>query len=150
MLKIKEEIQSFENIIAEAIKNKYMTMIWDIHENEVIKVPVTLKTCNAIKKVLNFEIDHRAKEYIKDLIDGIGYIKFYIPESQLLFVSKIEYFRGNTIEIAFPEAFKTHDRRKESRLEPLIPVNFKIEGLKKECFDISAGGFSFIDRKSVV
>lgn len=144
MLKLKEEAQSFESIIIEAIKNKYSTMMWDIHENEVIKVPVTIKNCNAYKKVLTLEIDHRAKEYIKDLISGIGYLKFYIPQSQMLFVSKIEFFRGSTLEISYPENFKTHDRRKENRLEPLIPVNFKVDGLKKECFDISAGGFSFI------
>lgn len=144
MLSLKKEEQQFEKIIQEAARNTSEAYIWDICKNEVVKVPVSLKSINGVKKMINFEVDHRAKDYIKDLVDGIGYLKFFIPNLQLMFASKIEYYRGSHLEVSFPESFKRNDRRKDSRIEPLFPVYFKLDGLKKECFDISNGGFSFI------
>ncbi|EQC43480.1 PilZ domain-containing protein [Bacteriovorax sp. Seq25_V] len=144
MLKLKGEEKTFEQLIAAAVSTNAKAFIWDLEANEIIRVPVELKNYNAFKKVVNFEIDHRAKEYIKDLISGPGVLKFYIPDSQLLFVSKVEMYRGSHLEVRYPEAFQKHDRRREDRLEPLIPVHFKMEGIKKECYDVSFGGFSFI------
>ncbi len=144
MLKLKGEEKTFEQLIGRSVSTGAKAFIWDLEANEIIRVPVELKNYNAYKKVVNFEIDHRAKEYIKDLIRGPGLLKFYIPDSQLLFVSKVETYRGTHLEVHYPEAFQKHDRRREDRLEPLIPVYFKIDGMKKECYDVSFGGFSFI------
>jgi len=139
-----DDLKEFENLILEAVKAESSAFIWDITGDEVVRVPVELKNFNSYKKKINFSLDHRAKYYLKDLIKGPGLLKFYIPNQQLLFVSKIDLYRGTQLEVCYPDMFKKHDRRRDNRVEPLIPVFFKCDGLKKECFDLSHGGFSFV------
>ena len=140
----KDETREFETLILEAVKAESSAFIWDICGDEVIRVPVELKNFNSYKKKINFTLDHRAKYYLKDLIKGPGLLKFYIPNQHLLFVSKIDLYRGTQLEVCYPDMFKKHDRRRDDRVEPLIPVFFKSDGLKKECYDLSHGGFSFV------
>ena len=141
---IDEGIKEFEGLIGEAIAKKSEAFIWDIAGEEVVRIPVKLESLNGFAERVVFSLDHRAKYYINDLIKGVGMLKFYIPAQQLLFISKIDVYQGTNLEIYYPEAFKKHDRRKNDRLEPLIPVYFSAKGIKKECYDISDGGFSFI------
>lgn len=144
MLQQKDDAKIFEKIVIDATKNKAQVFVWDIIVDEVIKVPVELKNVNTFKKKVYFNLDHRSKFYLKDLIKGPGFLKFFIPSQQLIFVSKVDLYRGTQLEIDYPQAFKKHDRRKSDRFEPLVPVYFKAEGMKKECFDLSRGGLSFI------
>lgn len=144
MLQQKDEVQTFENLILQAVKVNAKAFVWDLNGDEVIRVPVELRNINCVKKRVNFTLDPRTKYYLKDLIKGPGILKFYVPSLQLLFASKIDLYRGNTLEVEYPQAFKKHDRRKSDRIEPLIPVFFKNDGLKKECFDLSHGGLSFV------
>jgi len=141
-------IKEFEGLISEAIAKRSEAFIWDISGDEVIRIPVKLEALNGFASRVVFTLDHRAKYYINDLIKGVGMLKFYIPAQQLLFISKIDIYQGTNLEIYYPEAFKKHDRRKDDRLEPLIPVHFLGNGFKKECYDISTGGFSFIMNNS--
>ncbi len=133
-----------EEVALRVIKSEAQVFVWDVVGTEVIKVPVKLKNFNSISKVINFELDHRAKSYIKDLITSSGFLKFFIPASQTIFISGIKVYRGSSLEVKYPESMKKHERRKEHRIEPLLPVHCNLFGHEKECFDISLGGYSTI------
>ncbi len=144
MNEVSTNIKEFEELLLQTVKSNSDTFIWDMIGPEIVKVPIKLKSFNAYKKQLNFELDYRSKNYMKNLISSNGMLKLFMPNVQFIFVSPVVKYQGNSLVVSYPSASKRHDRRKSKRFEPLVPVNCKLNGISKECFDISLGGFSLI------
>ncbi len=133
-----------EEISLRVLKSNCTVFVWDVVGSEVVKVPLKLKNFNSISRTIYFELDHRAKIYIKDLISSSGFLKFFIPELQVIFICGIKVYKGNSLEVRYPDSMKKHDRRRDGRIEPLLPVSCDLFGHQKECYDISLGGYSTI------
>ena len=143
----KTNIKEFEELLLQTVKANSDTFIWDMVGPEIVRVPVKLKSFNSYKKQMNFEVDSRAKNYMKKLISSNGLLKMFMPNIQFIFVAPVFKYSGNSLVIGYPSASKRHDRRKSKRFEPLVPIQCKLSGLSKECFGISMGGFSIIVNK---
>lgn len=98
---------------------------------------------------------------IANLIAGSDKLNLYLPEDLVLFQSTVKKSDTNgDIVISIPEMIAQIDRRKHLRLfcenEMNVNVNFSKQNhgqrvstqqFEKKCFDVSAGGLSFIISK---
>lgn len=103
-----------------------------------------------------------AKATLADLSVGAQNLNFYLPEDLVLFQTEVKQVDTNgDVIIKIPEMIAQVDRRKHMRL--FVEEGMKAEAhfekenygqrvltqkFNKGCFDISAGGFSFIISKS--
>ncbi len=147
MNEVKTNMKEFEELLLQTVKSDSDTFIWDMVGPEIIKVPIRIKSFNSYKKQISFEVDSRAKNYMKNLISSNGLLKMFMPNVQFIFVAPVFKYSGNSLIVGYPSASKRHDRRKSKRFEPLVPISCKLGTLSKECFDISLGGFSLIVNK---
>jgi hypothetical protein len=98
------------------------------------------------------------EEQVQDLMTGQGYIDLYIPDSALLLRCNIRQAEAPTrYYLQIPTFVAQVERRKSLRLNVYNTDEFTISfekkttlprpmslHFKKSCFDISAGGFSFL------
>lgn len=138
------ENKKFEQDIIESINEDNEVIIWDVIENNIVRLPVQLKSLNAFAKQLFLTIEDGLKESLAHFVRGPGLLKFYIPELQLAFVSELNAVHGNSIEISYPVKEKRLERRQHERFEPMSPLFCCFQNIKYEIYDISEGGVSFI------
>lgn len=104
----------------------------------------------------------QTKDQLTDLSVGAQNLNFYLPEDLVLFQSTVKKIEVNgDVVIEFPEFIAQVDRRKHMRLFIENGIRSEIfftkenhgqrvrsQAFQKGCFDISAGGLSFIISKT--
>lgn len=91
------------------------------------------------------------------VLSGMDKLNFYLPEDMVLFQSEVKAIYKNEIVVSLPKMIAQIDRRKFLRL--IVPADLNVtinfakknnasngmaQKFKKSCFDLSAGGLSFI------
>ena len=141
---IEDEIEKFENLLKKAQSSKVQGFAWTIENDIIIKIPLVIKSFNKEKRKISFSLDFRTKDHVSNLIGGSGLLKFYFPSDKVLFAAEVSSYKEINLEINYPKEFVQKDRRKDQRFEPLLPIYIEYLNIKKECFDISTGGVSFV------
>lgn len=156
---------AISSLIENAQKNENASMAWKIVAGEKITVEVNF---HIIRKSKN-EIVVRAqgsiaKKILGDLSVGAQNLNFYLPADSALFQTEVKQILINgDVIVKFPEMIAQVERRKNMRLfleEGLsLPLSFFKDShgqrvvsqkFNKNCFDISAGGLSFVVSKTEV
>lgn len=136
--------KKFEKDIIESINEDNEVIIWDVIENNILRLPVKIKSLNSFASKIFLNIEEGLKDSLAHFLRGPGLIKLYIPEIQLAFVSELSAVHGTSLEISYPVREKRLERREHERFEPLTPHYAKFQNLKYEIFDISKGGLSIV------
>lgn len=136
--------KKFEEDIIESINEDNEVIIWDVIENNILRLPVKIKSLNSFASKIFLNIEEGLKDSLAHFLRGPSLIKLYIPEIQLAFVSELSAVHGTSLEISYPVREKRLERREHERLEPLTPHYAKFQNLKYEIFDISKGGLSIV------
>jgi hypothetical protein len=102
-------------------------------------------------------VDEEMSKEFDTVLSGMDKLNLYLPEDMVLFQSEIKSILNNEVVVGIPKMIAQVDRRKYLRLQVSAELNvmvaFKkkskslsanIQNFKKSCFDISAGGLSFI------
>ncbi|RZF23154.1 PilZ domain-containing protein [Halobacteriovorax vibrionivorans] len=134
----------FEQDIIESINEDNEVIIWDVIENNILRLPVKFKSLNSFASKLFLTIEDGLKDSLAHFLRGPGLLKFYIPELQLAFVSELNAVHGTSLEVSYPVKEKRLERREHKRFEPLTPHYAKFQNLKYEIYDISKGGLSIV------
>jgi len=133
----------------------FWRMVGEIKHLVPVKFEVIRKSRSdfAIVPSVGFESE------VKDLVGGNSTMDFYIPESGILLRAKLKKFEQETgrFYLEVPEFLAQVERRKNFRLnvfeQDQVVLQFTKNILQprpqsqlfmKSCFDISAGGFSFL------
>jgi c-di-GMP-binding flagellar brake protein YcgR len=111
---------------------------------------------------LTFKVNNLNVEDVKSIISGSNVVNFYVPDESFLFQAEVKSFsEDNVLSVCFPTMVAQVERRKYFRLEKMdgiiMRTNFyiasdmgatnKVQLFEKDCFDLSAGGLSFIITK---
>ncbi|MBD64115.1 MAG: hypothetical protein CME62_02835 [Halobacteriovoraceae bacterium] len=151
------------SLLENAKSNEKSIMGWKVVAGQKVVVEVIFHIIRKFRKeIVVRAIGPQAKAQLADLSVGAENLNFYLPEDLVLFQSQVKKIDMNgDITISIPDMIAQVDRRKYLRLfvEEGIKasVSFQKEnhGLKlgsqlfeKKCFDLSAGGLSFIISKS--
>jgi hypothetical protein len=136
---------------------------WKIVAGKKVTVEVIFHIIRKFRnEIVVRAVGSQGKVSLGDLAAGAQKLNFYLPDDMVLFQTDVKHVEQNgDVRIKIPEMIAQIDRRKFLRLfvEDGIDVNVKFlkenHGHKvstqqfiKSCFDVSAGGFSFIISKS--
>ena len=151
--------------ILSATKDSHKQIIgWKIVGDQKLTIDLVIKVFRKNKEemVLAAE-DHTKAKLLEMLASGADKLNIYLPEDMAIFQSSILSFdrEEGRITVQYPAMFAQVERRKHLRLllsdEQLAPLSFQKENqgqiqsllnFSKNCFDISAGGCSFIVSKT--
>ncbi|MGI4991329.1 hypothetical protein ACRXCV_01795 [Halobacteriovorax sp. GFR7] len=136
--------KKFEQDIIESIKEGSEVIIWDVIDQNIVRLPVKIKSLNAFAKQIFLTIEDGLRDSLAHFVRGPGLLKLYIPDIQLIFISELNASHGNSLEISYPIKEKRLERREYERFEPLIPLYSCFQNIRYEIFDISEGGVSFV------
>lgn len=125
-------------------------------------VPVKVEVIRKARSDFAIVAEKGHESAVKDLIGGSSFMDIYVPESALLLRASIKQFEQETgrFYLEVPEFIAQVERRKNFRLNVFDRDQVLIQFTKnimlprpqsqlflKSCFDISAGGFSFLVSK---
>lgn len=125
-------------------------------------VPVKLEVIRKARADFAIVAEKGHESSVKDLIGGSSFMDIYVPESALLLRARLKQFEQETgrFYLEVPEFVAQVERRKNYRLnvfgQEKVMLQFSKNILQprpqsqlflKSCFDISAGGFSFLVSK---
>lgn len=154
---------AIESIINNTKKSNKSVLGWKIVGGKKVTVEVVFHIIRKFRNEIVIKaIGEQGKQKLGNLVAGSKKINFYLPDDMVLFQTDVKHVEQNgDIRIKIPTMMAQLDRRKHLRLfveESMnIKVNFSKENnghrvltqqFEKSCFDISAGGFSFIISKS--
>lgn len=153
------------SLLSNTQKNERASIAWKIVAGEKITVDVSFHIIRKAKNEIVVRAQGaQAKKVLGDLSVGAQNLNFYLPIDSALFQTEVKQILTNgDIIIKVPEMMAQVERRKNMRLfleEGLdLPLEFykKSHGQRtisqkfsKKCFDISAGGLSFVVSKTEV
>lgn len=136
---------------------------WKIVAGKKVTVDVVFQVIRKFRnEVVVRAVGSRGKSTLGDLASGAQKLNFYLPDDMVLFQADVKQIELNgDVRITMPQMIAQIDRRKYLRLFVEETMNVKVKFLKenhghskitqkfeKNCFDISAGGFSFVIAKS--
>lgn len=151
------------SIISNAKINEKTVMGWKIVAGKKVTVEVLFHIIRKFRKeIIVRAIGPQGKATLGNLAAGAQKLNFYLPDEMVLFQSEVKQIEmSGDIKITIPEMIAQVDRRKDLRLFIENGMSVDIEFLKKNhgqkvvthnfkktCFDISAGGLSFIISKT--
>ncbi len=125
-------------------------------------VPVKVEVIRKARSDFAIVAEKGHEAAVKDLIGGSSFMDIYVPESVLLLRATIKQFEQETgrFYLEIPQFIAQVERRKNFRLNVFDRDQVMIQFTKnillprpqsqlflKSCFDISAGGFSFLVSK---
>lgn len=134
-------------------------MAWKIVSGKKVTADVFIRVIRKSRgEIIIKAVSPGSQEVLEKIAAGSQHLNLYLPEDMVLFQSEIKSFDQNgDIGLRIPEMMAQIDRRKHMRLTigeiPLATVKFFKEShslrsntqlFEKGCFDISAGGLSFI------
>ena len=151
------------SIINNAKLNNKTLVAWRIIGGQKVTVDVNIRVIRKFRAELVMTPQNpRGKQMLADLSSGTDRLNFYLMDDMVLFQSKIKNKESNgDITVTLPNMIAQIDRRKHLRLfleeDNQVVINFVKETnftsnptqrFTKNCFDLSAGGLSFIISKS--
>lgn len=125
-------------------------------------VPIKIEVIRKARGDFAVVADKGHNSAVKDLLGGSSFMDIYIPESALLLRARLKQFEQETgrFYLEVPEFVAQVERRKNFRLNVFGQEKVMVQFTKnvlvprpqsqlflKSCFDISAGGFSFLVSK---
>lgn len=151
------------SIISNAKEAEKKIIAWKLVAGKKITVDVHFRVIRRFRdELVVCPVSKKDEAKLSDLVLGAKSLNFYIPDEMVLFQSEIKSsFSNGDLTLRFPELIAQIDRRKHLRL--LLPefLGVKVKFFReissfrtssrlfeKNCFDISAGGFSFILSKT--
>lgn len=136
---------------------------WKIIAGKKVKVEVVFHIIRKFRDEIVIRANgHKNQETLLKMTAGADKLNFYLPDDLVLFQSEIKHTENNgDLRVSIPGMVAQVDRRLDLRLflddGMLVQVEFKkdnhlkngrMQTFKKDCFDLSAGGSSFIISKS--
>lgn len=143
------------------LKNKTL-VAWRIVGGRKVTVDVSIRVIRKFRcELVMTPQSSRSQVMLSDLVAGADKLNFYLVEDMVLFQSKVKHRDpSGDLTVSIPTMIAQIDRRKHLRLfiEENNPVyisfskqtNFhqsSIQHFNKACYDLSAGGLSFIISK---
>lgn len=153
------------SLISNTQKLENTLMAWKIVVGQKITIEVSFQVIRKFRNEIVVRAKgSQAKKVLGDLSVGAEKLNFYLPADSVLFQTEVkQILSSGDVIIKFPEMIAQVERRSKMRLfleEGLsLEVNFFKENhgqrivsqkFNKSCYDISAGGLSFIASKSEV
>lgn len=142
--------------------NENPVLGWKIISGEKVTVEVTFYIIRKFKKeIVVRAVSSKAKKQLAELASSANNLNFYLPNDMALFQAEIKQIETNgDLRIAIPTMIAQIDRRKNLRLFVEEGMSIKTifhkeshgqkvanQLFQKDCFDISAGGLSFVVSK---
>ncbi len=159
LLPIKSSDQIFEMINNARNKNSTL-LVWRLGGDNKITTQVHIKLIRKSRREMELLPGIEINK-LKKIIAGRENVNFYLPDEAILFQSNIKGFDDKmNLRVSLPEMVAQVDRRKQLRLFMDDTTSFNIQFKKsyqqhrthtqafsKNCYDLSAGGLSFIVSK---
>lgn len=135
---------------------------WRMSAGKKVTADVFIRVIRKSRNEILFRgVDPANHKLFSSLVSGRDKINFFLPEEMVLFQTEVKSFDSSgDATVHIPEMIAQIDRRKHMRLYTgdmtLARAKFQkqthmqrgnIQLFDKTCFDISAGGFSFIASK---
>lgn len=135
---------------------------WKIIAGKKVTAEVVFHTLRKFRdEIVIRAVGHKSKITLTNLTVGSNKLNFYLPDDLVLFQTEVKHIeRNGDIRVKMPKMIAQVDRRKHLRLvadeKMTISLSFNKESqalnkgpqkFEKKCFDISAGGCSFIISK---
>lgn len=138
--------QSLSNLIA----SKSQIFLWKLKQGNLITLPCTIIGKDQFH--LKLEISPIYTSHLESFVGGSGQLNFISPQECLMWKCEYRQVTQETqsleLHISIPKDEYFYDRREFARYEFLGEKIFSIKRgdkvLKKQCHDISAGGFSVL------
>lgn len=162
-LKQSFDLHAIESIITSTKDSAKQIIGWKIIGDQKITIDLEIKILRKNRDEIVLVSENISKTSLLEMLaNGSDKINIYLPEDMALFQSDVKSFEkeNGRITISYPKMFAQVERRKHLRLflteELPVPISFhksnqghnkSIQFFTKTCFDISAGGLSFIASK---
>lgn len=148
----------YELINRSKLKNTEI-YVWRFVAGEKLVAKVKVKVIRKYRDEIVLTPSFATFEEFEKLISGTEHINFFLPNDGVLFQSKIKGYELNkALTVSTPDKYVQLDRRQYIRLnikdaeEVKVSMLIKQNGIEKkftkDCFDISAGGFSVLFNKN--
>ena len=138
---------------------------WKIIAGKKITIDVSFYIIRKFRnEIVVRVVNTKESSKLGDLATGSDKINFYLPEDLVLFQTEVKQIETNgDLRIKIPSMIAQIDRRKDIRLNLkegvcakvffqkeniLATSTTKLHSFKKDCFDLSGGGLSFLVSKS--
>lgn len=136
---------------------------WKFVSGKKVTVEVTFYIIRKSRKEIVVRSASRdGKKLLGELAASANNLNFYLPDDMVLFQTEVKQIESNgDVRVAIPKMIAQVDRRKNFRLFIENGIGVKVEFHKsghgqkhmeqlfrKDCYDISASGLSFIASKS--
>lgn len=157
LLRVNDEsvIQGLINGVKEAEQE---ILIWRLVGGSKHMASIKIEAIRKLRKDFSVVPVSGSEKQVHDLMCSQDHIDMYIPEAALLLRCKIRHAEGSArYHLLIPDFVAQAERRKSLRLNVYesgeISLNFSKlmttptvvnQKFQKKCFDISAGGFSFM------
>lgn len=153
---------AIQSILSNAKSESKTIVAWRIASGKKITANVFIRVIRRSRSELLLKAtDFNSSQMLSTLVSGSDKLNFYMPEEMVLFQSDIKSFEtSGDLTIKLPKMIAQIDRRKDMRLflndhchaqTKFMKLNGSSNGnfqlFDKSCFDISAGGLSFIVSK---
>jgi hypothetical protein len=136
-------------------------MGWRLIGDKKVTVELNLHIIRKFRNELVFKAEGENQIVLSHLVAGSDKLNIFLPNDLALFQSKIKVFENGLVTLSMPEMIAQVDRRKFMRLpvDDGIDCSIKffkqshlqqrnIQSFDRKCFDVSAGGLSFIVSKA--
>lgn len=156
---------AIHSLINNTQKHENPLMAWKIVAGQRITIEVGFHIIRKFRNEIVVRANgSQAKKVLGDLSVGAEKLNFYLPTDSVLFQTEVKQILSNSdVIIKFPTMIAQVERRKKMRLflEEGLSLQLKFfknnhgqriisQKFTKSCFDISAGGLSFIVSRSEV
>lgn len=143
--------------------NEKTVLGWKIVAGRKVTVEVIFHIIRKFRnEVVVRAVGPQGKSKLANLATGANKLNFYLPDDMVLFQTEVKHIEpAGDIRIKIPEMIAQVDRRKDLRLFVENGINIELQffkqnhgqkiatqQFKKGCFDISAGGLSFVISKT--
>lgn len=145
-------------------KNKRKQIIaWRLIGDKKVLIEVSFRVIRKLRKeIVLVAVNPQDKTELMNMVTATGKINLYLPNDLVLFQSQVKGKElDGSVRIEIPSYIAQIDRREDARFHLIdtinVPLKFtkninrhlaKTQFFEKSCFDLSAGGLSFITSKS--
>lgn len=150
---------AIQSILSNAKEENKTIIAWRIASGKKITANVFIRVIRKSRcELLLKATDPQSSKMLSTLVSGSEKLNFYMPDEMVLFQSDIKVYEASgDLVIKLPKMIAQIDRRKDMRLFLNDHCHAQTKFMKlnghsnqlfdKSCFDISAGGLSFIVSK---
>jgi hypothetical protein len=147
--------ESIKKVLSQCVQQKTKITMWKIAFDKKLSVQLKIHFVSDTNQTIQFKVDEKDKDIIKELINGDKFAKFLIEESNTLFQCEVRSYNHPDFTVLLPKMIAIQNRRKDLRLN-VTTENYKIiiqlnsKHHQKVIFndrllyDISKGGLSLM------